>query len=291
MVCFTTLTHYLSLSSGENVFYREAGRSTSPTILLLHGFPSSSHQYRHLIPVLAPHYHVIAPDLPGFGFTSVPDNYTYTFDNIAQTIDTFLAEIPDSPQTYSIYMFDYGAPTGFRIALKRPEKVQALVSQNGNAYDEGLGSFWDTVKTLWVSNNSSVARESLRPLLELSSTKMQYLQGTIDATTISPESYTLDQALLNRSGIKEIQLDLLYDYRTNLLQYPQWQEWMKKSQIPLLVVWGKNDPIFVALGADAFKKALPLAEVHLLDAGHFAVESHAAEIGAIMLQFLRRNGI
>jgi pimeloyl-ACP methyl ester carboxylesterase len=141
MVCFTTLTNYLSLSSEENVFYREAGPTTSPTVLLLHGFPSSSHQYRHLIAILAPHYHVIAPDLPAFGFTSVPDNYTYTFDNIAQTIDTFLAEIPDPPRTYSIYMFDYGAPTGFRIALKHPERIQAIVSQNGNAYDEGLGSF------------------------------------------------------------------------------------------------------------------------------------------------------
>jgi pimeloyl-ACP methyl ester carboxylesterase len=291
MTFLTVLTKYLSLSSGEQIFYREAGLTTSPTVLLLHGFPSSSHQYRNLIPVLAPHYHVIAPDLPAFGFTSVPDNYTYTFDNIAQTIDTFLAEIPNAPQTYSVYVFDYGAPTGFRIALKHPERIRAIVSQNGNAYDEGLGSFWDPIKALWASNNSSSARDALRPLFELSTTRMQYFQGTVDATSISPESYTLDQALLDRPGNKEIQLDLFYDYRTNPPYYSQWQEWMRESQVPLLAVWGKNDPIFVAPGADAFKRDLPKAEVHLLDASHFAVESHAVEIGALIVRFLKRNGI
>jgi pimeloyl-ACP methyl ester carboxylesterase len=291
MTFLTTMTKYLTLSSGENVFYREAGLTTSPTILLLHGYPSSSHQYRNLIPILSPHYRVIAPDLPSFGFTSVPDNYTYTFDNIATTIETFLAEIPNPPEKYSIYVFDYGAPTGFRIALKHPERIQAIISQNGNAYVEGLGAFWDPVKVLWESNNSASARDALRPFLELEGTKSQYFGGTVDPNAVAPESYSLDQYLLDRPGSKEIQLDIFYDYRTNVPKYPSWQDWMRKSQVPLLAVWGKNDPIFIAPGADAFKKDLPKAEVHLLDAAHFAVESHAVEIGTLMVQFLKRHGI
>jgi pimeloyl-ACP methyl ester carboxylesterase len=291
MTFLTTMTKYLTLSSGESVFYREAGLTTSPTILLLHGYPSSSHQYRNLIPVLSPHYRVIAPDLPSFGFTSVPDNYTYTFDNIATTIDTFLAEIPNPPEKYSIYVFDYGAPTGFRIALLHPERIQAIISQNGNAYVEGLGAFWDPVKVLWESNNSASARDALRPFLELEGTRSQYFGGTVDPNAVAPESYSLDQYLLDRPGSKEIQLDIFYDYRTNVPKYPSWQEWMRKSQVPLLAVWGKNDPIFIAPGADAFKKDLPKAEVHLLDAAHFAVESHAVEIGTLMVQFLKRHGI
>jgi pimeloyl-ACP methyl ester carboxylesterase len=291
MTVLTTLTKYLSLSSGENIFYREAGLSTSPTVLLLHGFPSSSHQYRNLIPVLAPHYRVIAPDLPAYGFTTVSSKYTYTFDNIASTIDTFLSEIPNPPAKYSIYVFDYGAPTGFRIALKHPEKIQAIISQNGNAYDEGLGAFWDPIKTLWSSNNSASARDVLRPFLEIEGTKSQYFNGTVDPASISPESYSLDQYLLDRPGNKEIQLDLFYDYRTNPEKYPAWQKWLRESQVPLLAVWGKNDPIFVPPGANAFKRDLPKAEVHLLDASHFAVESHAVEIGTLIVRFLKRHGI
>lgn len=291
MVTLATMTRYLALSSGENVFYREAGAPTSPTILLLHGFPSSSHQYRHLIPVLAPHYHVIAPDLPAFGFTSVPDNYTYSFENIATTIDTFLAELPNSPTKYIIYIFDYGAPTGLRLALKHPEKVQAIITQNGNAYTEGLGSFWDPVRILWASHNSASARDNLRPFLEIGGTKSQYFDGTPDPSTIAPESYTLDQALLDRPGNKDIQLDIFYDYRTNVDLYPQWQEYFRKRQVPLLAVWGKNDPIFISPGAVAFKKDLPKAEIHLLDAGHFAVESNTAEIGSLMVSFLKKHGI
>ncbi|KAH7076896.1 putative hydrolase [Paraphoma chrysanthemicola] len=291
MSFLTTLTKYLTLSSGENVFYREAGLTTSPTILLLHGFPSSSHQYRNLIPILSSHYRVIAPDLPSFGFTSVPENYTYTFDNIASTIDTFLAEIPNPPQKYSIYIFDYGAPTGFRIALKHPERIQAIISQNGNAYEDGLGAFWDPVKALWQSNNSASARDALRPFLELEGTKSQYFGGTVNPNAISPESYSLDQYLLDRPGNKDIQLDIFYDYRTNVAQYPAWQAWLRQSQVPLLAAWGKNDPIFIAPGAEAYKRDLPKAEVHLLDAGHFAVETHAVEIGALIVRFLKRNGI
>ncbi|KAF2253468.1 alpha/beta hydrolase fold protein [Trematosphaeria pertusa] len=290
MTFLTTMTKYLALSSGENIFYREAGSPTSPTIVLLHGFPSSSHQFRNLIPILARHYHVIAPDLPAFGFTSVPSNYTYSFDSIANSIDTFLAEIPNPPEKHSIYIFDYGAPTGFRLALKHPEKIQAIVSQNGNAYVEGLGAFWDPVKQLWASNNSAPARDALRPFLEIDGTKMQYFQGTPDPSTVAPESYTLDQALLDRPGNKEIQLDIFYDYRNNVELYPQWQEYLRKTQVPLLAVWGKNDPIFIAPGAEAFKKDLPNAEVKLLDAGHFAVESNTVEIGSLMVEFLK-NGI
>jgi pimeloyl-ACP methyl ester carboxylesterase len=291
MAFLAAATAYLSLSTNESIFYRTAGLPTSPTILLLHGFPSSSHQYRNLIPTLSPHYRVIAPDLPGFGFTTVDKNYVYTFDNIASTIDTFLSEVPNPPQNYSIYVFDYGAPTGFRIALKHPERVQAIISQNGNAYVEGLGAFWDPIKALWASNNSASARDAIRPFLEIDGTKSQYFNGTVDINAIAPESYSLDQYLLDRPGNKEMQLDLFYDYRTNVPKYESWQEWMRKSQVPLLAVWGKNDQIFVKEGAEAFKRDLPKAEVHLLDAAHFAVESHAVEIGTLMVGFLKRLGI
>lgn len=285
------LTHYLALSSGENVFYREAGLTSSPTVLLLHGFPSSSHQYRKLIPILSPYYHVIAPDLPAFGFTKVPSNYTYTFDNIANTIDTFLSELPTPPQKYSIYVFDYGAPTGFRIALKHPEKVQAIISQNGNAYDAGLGPFWDPIRNLWSSSNATDARDAIRPFLELEGTKGQYTNGTVDLSSISPESYSLDQYLMDQPGNKDIQLDIFYDYRTNPPLYPSWQKFLKDNKVPVLAVWGKNDPIFIYPGAEAIKEDLPQSEVHFLDAGHFAVETHAAEIGAFMINFLKRHGI
>lgn len=290
MTFLTTMTRYLTLSTGENIFYREAGLVTSPTILLLHGYPSSSHQYRNLIPTLSSHYRVIAPDLPGFGFTTAPTNYIYSFDNIASSISTFLSEVPNPPEKYSMYIFDYGAPTGFRLALEHPERVQAIISQNGNAYVEGLGAFWDPVKTLWQTN-STAARDALRPFMELDGTKSQYFNGTPDAASIAPESYSLDQYLLDRPGNKEIQLDLFYDYRNNVVKYPEWQEWMRKSQVPLLAVWGKNDPIFIAPGAEAFKKDLPNAEVNLLDAAHFALESHAVQIGAAMVAFLKRHGV
>jgi pimeloyl-ACP methyl ester carboxylesterase len=291
MTYLTTLTKNLQLSSGENVFYREAGLAASPTILLLHGYPSSSHQYRNLIPILSPHDRVIAPDLPGFGFTTTPPNYTYTFDGLASTISTFLAELPIPPEKYSIYIFDYGAPTGFRLALSQSSRIQAIISQNGNAYTDGLGAFWDPVKTLWQSNNSATARDALRPFLELAGTKAQYFDGVVDADSIAPESYSLDQYLLDRPGNKEIQLDLFYDYRTNVASYDKWQEWLRESQVPLLAVWGKNDAIFVKEGAEAFKRDLPQAEVHMLDTGHFAVESHASEIGSLMVGFLKRHGI
>ncbi|KAF1912338.1 putative hydrolase [Ampelomyces quisqualis] len=267
------VTQYLTLSTGENIFYREAGLTTSPTILLLHSYPPSPHQYRNLIPILSPRYRVIAPDLTGFGFTTAPANDTYTFDSLASTISTFLTEIPTPPEKYSIYIFDYGAPTGFRFALKHPKSIQAIIPQNGNTHVEGLGAFCNTASV----------RDALRRFMEL--------DGTIDPNSIAPESYTLDQYLLDRPGKKEIQLDLFYDYKTNVEKYPEWQAWFRSSHVLLLAVWGKNDPIFVKPGAEAYKTDLPKAGVHLLDAAHFAVDSHEKEIGALMVRFLKRHVI
>ncbi|KAJ4287928.1 hypothetical protein N0V90_011943 [Kalmusia sp. IMI 367209] len=290
MTLLTTVTRFLALSTGENVFYREAGAPTSPTILLLHGFPSSSNQFRNLIPLLASKYRVIAPDFPGFGFTNVSATYTHTFDNIANTVDTFLAEIPNPPQKFSIYIFDYGAPVGLRIALKHPEKIQAIIAQNGNAYEEGLEEFWDPIRELWNTNNSLPAREALLPFLH-TGTKGQYVNGEPDPSTIDPTSYTLDQTLIERPGNIDIQLDLFYDYRTNLLLYPKFQEYFRKTQVPLLAAWGRNDIIFPVSGAEAYKKDLPKAEINLLDAGHFAVESHTASIAGLIIDFLNRKRI
>jgi pimeloyl-ACP methyl ester carboxylesterase len=290
MTFVPTSTKYLVLQSGEKVFYRESGSIHSPTIVLFHGFPSSSHQFRNLIPILAPKYRVIAPDLPSYGFTSVPSSYKYNFENLAQTIDSFLEQIPHAPSKYSIYVFDYGAPTGFRIAAKHPERIQAIISQNGNAYDEGLGAWWDPLRELWASN-STESRDALRPFLKIEVTIGEYEGGTEDPSSIDPTSYTLDQALLDRPGIKEIQLDLAYDYQTNVVLYGEWQEYFRKSQVPLLAVWGKNDPVFIPAGAEAFRKDLPKAEVKLLNGGHFVEETNTAEIGNLMLEFLKKNNI
>ncbi|KAF2707648.1 alpha/beta-hydrolase [Pleomassaria siparia CBS 279.74] len=286
----TTVPKYLTLLRGEKIFWRESGSVHSPTILLLHGYPSSSHQFRNLIPILAPKYRVIAPDLPGFGFTEVPSTYDYTFDNLADTIDEFLEKIPHPPTKFSIYIFDYGAPTGLRLATKHPEKIEAIISQNGNAYLEGLGEFWNPVKELWA-NNSKENQDALRPFLEIDGTKSQYVQGAQDPSAIAPESYMLDQALLDRPGNKEIQLQLFYDYRNNVALYPKWQEYFRVSQVPLLAAWGKNDFIFIPPGAEAFKKDLPKAEVHLLDAGHFLLETNAVQQGKLILEFLKKNDI
>lgn len=290
MTLLTTITRFLALSTGENVFYREAGSPTLPTILLLHGFPSSSHQYRNLIPLLASTYRVIAPDFPGYGFTNVSSSYVYTFDNIASTVSTFLSEIPNPPSTYTLYIFDYGAPVGLRLALQHPDKIQAIVTQNGNAYAEGLEDFWNPIRTLWSTNDSAAARAALVPFLQ-TGTKGQYVDGEPDPSSVDPAAYTLDQALMERPGNLAIQLDLLYDYRTNLELYPKVQAWFRERQIPLMAAWGKNDVIFPVSGAKAYKKDLPHAEINLLDAGHFAVESHAGAIAGMVLEFLKRKGI
>jgi len=284
----TSSVHTLSLSSGETVFYREAGSRSNPTILLLHGFPTSSHQYRNLIPILAANYHVLAPDLPGFGFTTLPSEYVYTFDNLAKTISTWLKELPHRPSKYAIYVFDYGAPTGLRLALENPSAITAIITQNGNAYTDGLGAAWAPIQQYWATG-AEKDRESIHGLVSFTTTKWQYTDGVLDPSIIQPEAYTLDQALLDRPGNREIQMDLFYDYRNNVAMYPQFQEYFRKSQVPLLAVWGRNDKFFIPAGAEAYKRDLPKAEVHLLETGHFALESNLGDISRYMLQFLEKQ--
>lgn len=273
---------------GVELFYREAGRNDAPAVLLLHGFPTSSHMYRNLIPALADKYRVIAPDYPGFGQSAVPDRSTfvYGFDNYARIIEALTEKL--GLERYALYVMDYGAPVGFRLAAKHPERVTALIVQNGNAYDEGLGEFWAPIKKYWASG-SGEDREALRWLTSLKATHWQYTHGVPDTSLVSPDAWTIDQALLDRPGNQEIQLDLFYDYRTNVPLYPAWQDYFRRHQPPTLVVWGKNDLIFVADGAAPYKRDLPDAEVHLLDAGHFALESRGAEIAALIRDFLGRN--
>lgn len=293
----TTTTQYLTLPSGIKVFYRSAGPVDGPIILLLHGFPSSSTQYRNLIPVLASAgYRVIAPDLPGYGFTSVPStlNFAYNFANLADTIISFLDELHITK--FSVYIMDYGAPTGLRIALQRPSAITAIITQNGNAYEAGLGSFWDPLRALWASSPGSAEESDLRAkitsaILTYDATKWQYVFGEPNPDSIDPASYTLDWALMQRPGNIDIQLDLFRSYGANVELYPQFHEYFRKSQVPLLAVWGKNDQIFVKEGAEPFKKDLPNARIELWDAGHFVSESHAKELGEVMVEWLGENGI
>ncbi|GAB5590721.1 hypothetical protein Unana1_05621 [Umbelopsis nana] len=283
-----TLTNTIPVD-GVQLFYREAGSKNAPHVLLLHGFPSSSHQYRNLIPVLAQKYHVIAPDLPGFGFTVVPEErqYHYTFESFAQTVGHFLDAL--HIKSFAVYVFDYGAPTGFRLGLIRQDlTITAIISQNGNAYEEGLGDFWEPIKRYW-KDNSKENRDALRPFLTLDGTKSQYFGGVPESLVnqIQPEAYYLDQALLDRPGNKDIQLDIFYDYRTNVALYPQFQAYIKERKVPVLAVWGKNDPIFIPPGAEAFKRDNPdNTVVKLLDTGHFALETHLDEISRHIFTFL-----
>ncbi|KAL3456528.1 Alpha/Beta hydrolase protein [Aspergillus heterothallicus] len=290
----TTKLHTLPLPSSKiTLFYRSAGSPSSPTLLLLHGFPSSSHQYRNLIPLLATKYHILAPDLPGFGFTTVPAeaNFTYTFANLASVVGEFLDVLQITK--FAVYIFDYGAPTGLRLALDRPDAISALISQNGNAYEEGLGAFWDPIRAFWVGENTAEERDTLKKaLLSFDATRWQYFEGTTNPTSrIAPESYHLDYALLQREGNDEIQIDLFRDYASNVALYPRFQKYFRDSQVPVLAIWGGNDRIFVPEGAEAFKRDLPGAEVRLLDAGHFAVESETGIIAEEILGFLGRRGI
>ncbi len=280
----TTVLHTVE-ADGVKVFYREAGPSDAPVVLLLHGFPSSSHMYRHLIPLLATRYRVIAPDLPGFGFTEVPEErgYTYNFAALARTVEAFVDVL--GLTRYAIYVFDYGSPTGFRLALSHPERVMAIVSQNGNAYEEGLSDGWNPIRTYWA-DPSPENREALRGLLSYEGTRWQYLHGVSDPTQVEPESYTLDSALLQRPGNAEIQLDLFLDYASNVALYPAFQAYIREHQPPILAVWGKNDPFFLPPGAEAFARENPHAEVVLYDTGHFALETHAPEIAAEIHRFL-----
>ena len=273
---------------GNKIFYREAGSSAAPTILLLHGFPTSSHMFRNLIPALADRYHVVAPDLPGFGFSDAPDrkSFRYTFENLAKAVDGFTQSI--GIQRYAIYVFDYGAPVGLRLALAHPERITAIVSQNGNAYVEGLSEGWNPIQKYWKEPNEA-NRTALRDFLKPEATKWQYTHGVQDASLVAPEAYELDSTLLARRGNDEIQLDLFLDYASNVALYPKFQEYFRAKQPPVLAVWGKNDPFFLPPGADAFKRDIPSAEVHFYDTGHFALETHHKEIGEAIREFLGRK--
>ena len=274
---------------GIKIFYREAGSPSHPTIVLLHGYPSSSHMFRDLIPLLSPRYHVIAADMPGYGYSDQPsaEQFVYTFDHIADVMDHFLDSVGITK--YSIYIQDYGSPIGFRLFLKHPERIQAIITQNGNAYVEGLSPFWsESIEPYWKQKTPETEKK-IRELLTLESTRFQYTKGFDDPEHVSPDSYTFDQWTLDRPGNDVIQLALFYDYQNNVKQYPQWHAALRKYKPPVLAVWGKNDPIFVPAGAEAFKRDVPDAEIHFVDSGHFALEDHAEEIGEYINRFLERK--
>jgi pimeloyl-ACP methyl ester carboxylesterase len=273
---------------GIKIFYREAGDTKAPALLLLHGFPTSSHMFRDLIPLLSDRYRVVAPDLPGFGFSEAPDRaqFRYTFDNLARVIDGFTHVA--GLDRYAVYVFDYGAPVGFRLALQHPERVTAIISQNGNAYEEGLSDGWNPIQRYW-REQTEANRAALRDFLKPDTTKFQYIHGVTEETRVAPESYTLDSALLARVGNDEIQLDLFLDYASNVALYPKFQEYFRTKRPPLLAVWGKNDPFFLPAGAEGFKRDNPSAEVHLYDTGHFALETHVHEIAEAIRDFLGRH--
>jgi len=273
---------------GNRLFYREAGPETAPAILLLHGFPTSSHMFRNLIPALTDRYHVVAPDLPGFGFSDAPNRkqFRYTFENLTKAIDSFTESI--GLERFAIYVFDYGAPVGFRLALARPERINAIISQNGNAYVEGLSQGWNPIQKYWKEPTPE-NRAALRDFLKPEATRWQYVHGVQDESQVAPESYELDSALLARPGNDEIQLDLFLDYASNVALYPKFQEYLRIKKPPLLAVWGKNDPFFLPLGAEMFKRDNPNAEVHFYDTGHFALETHHQEIAGAIRDFLGRK--
>jgi pimeloyl-ACP methyl ester carboxylesterase len=280
MVRYRTVT-----VDGHRVFYRHAGEPMHPALLLLHGFPSSSHMFRNLIPLLADRYHIVAPDLPGFGFSDAPDRaaFDYSFDNLARIIEGFIDQV--GLERYAIYVFDYGAPVGFRLALARPERVTAIISQNGNAYEEGLSTGWTPIRKYW-QESTAANREAIREFLTPETTKWQYVHGVSDETLVAPESYALDSALLARPGNDEIQLDLFLDYASNIALYPKFHDYFRTKRPPFLAVWGKNDPFFLPAGAEAFKRDIPGAVVRLPDTGHFALETHVEEIAAAIRDFV-----
>jgi len=283
-------SHHRIEADGVNVFYREAGPADAPVILLLHGFPTSSFQYRELIPRLADRYRVIAPDLPGFGFTEVPGQrgYIYTFDALARTVLAFTEALHLT--RYALYVFDYGAPTGFRLAMSAPERVTAIVSQNGNAYEEGLGDAWQPIQQYW-REPSMAHRNAIRAGLTLEGMRHEYSVGIKNPDLIKPEGYTLDAALLARPGNIDIQLDLFLDYANNVKLYPKFHEYFRRAKPPLLAVWGKFDPYFIPAGAEAFRKDIPQATVKFLPTGHFALETHLEEVVSAMRDFLADNGL
>jgi len=281
-------TYQEAVVDGSRIFYREAGPKDGPTILLLHGFPTSSHMFRDLIPALADRYRLVAPDLPGFGFSDAPDRkeFHYSFENLARVIDRFTQTV--GIDRYAIYVFDYGAPVGLRLALAHPERIIAIISQNGNAYEEGLSDGWNPIQKYWkepTAENRAVLRDFLKP----ETTKWQYVHGVQDKILVAPEAYQLDSALLARPGNDEIQLDLFLDYASNVALYPKFQEYFRSKQTPLLAVWGKNDPFFLPAGAEAFKRDMPKAEVRFYDTGHFALETHHREIAGAIRDFFARQ--
>ena len=270
---------------GLKVFYREAGAASAPALLLLHGFPSASHMFRDLIPLLADRFHIVAPDLPGFGQSDIParSKFAYTFDHIAGVIDRFTEVI--GLKRFAVYVFDYGAPTGFRIAVKHPDRITAIISQNGNAYEEGLSEGWNPIRAYW-EEPSQANRDTLRTLLTPETTRWQYVHGVPDETMVSPDGLSLDNFYLARPGVDEVQLDLFGDYKSNVALYPTFQNYFRTHKPPFLAVWGKNDPFFLPPGAEAFKRDIPGAVVRFLDTGHFALETHAGEIAAAIRDFI-----
>jgi pimeloyl-ACP methyl ester carboxylesterase len=285
----TQVFHRTVTVDGLDIFYREAGSRDAPTVLLLHGFPTSSHMFRNLIPALADRYHVVAPDYPGYGNSSAPsvDDFDYTFDNLANIVEQFTEKV--GLKKYSIYLMDYGAPVGFRLAVKHPERVDTLIVQNGNAYDEGLDNdFWKPIKAFWKSRTKTQG-DQLRSLLTLDATKWQYTHGVRNVETISPDTWGHVQPLLDRPGNQEIQLALFYSYGSNPALYPKWQEYLRKHQPPTLIVWGKNDAIFPADGAHPYKRDLKNLEFHLLDTGHFALEEDGQQIASLIRNFLGKQ--
>jgi pimeloyl-ACP methyl ester carboxylesterase len=281
--------HYQTAKiDGVDVFYREAGPDNAPVVLLLHGFPTSSQMFRDLIPRLADKYHVIAPDYPGFGYSEMPDRskFSYTFANYANIVDKLTRQI--GVDHYALYVMDYGAPVGFRLATMNPDRVTAFIVQNGNAYNEGIEAFWDPIKAYWKTGEPK-EREGIRWLMTMKATYWQYHNGVKAPSLLDPDAWTVDQALLDRPGNQEVQLDLFYDYRTNIPLYPQWQAYFRDRKPPMLIVWGKNDEIFVAAGAEPYRRDLPNAEVHMFDTGHFALETNGPEIAQLIREFLGRT--
>ena len=283
------VTHYRTATiDGVGIFYREAGPADGPVVLLLHGFPTSSHMFRNLIPLLADRYRVIAPDYPGFGHSEMPERtrFDYGFARYAELMDGLVQQL--GAERYAMYVMDYGAPVGFRLALRHPERVSALIVQNGNAYEEGLKAFWDPIKAYWA-DGSAANRAALGSLVELATTRFQYVDGVADVSRIDPDNWLLDQALLDRPGNKDIQLDLLHDYGSNVPLYPAFQAFFREHRPPTLIVWGKNDQIFPADGATPYLRDLPDAELYLLDTGHFALEDKLDEMAPLIRSFLDRR--
>jgi pimeloyl-ACP methyl ester carboxylesterase len=283
------VTYYHSVPiGGQSIFYREAGPQDGPVVLLLHGFPTSSHMFRNLIPLLADRYHVIAPDYPGFGESSMPDHtaFAYTFANYTDLIDGLLDHL--GAKRYAMYLMDYGAPVGFRLALKHPDRVSGLIVQNGNAYNEGLGIFWDPIRRYWA-DSSAEHRAALKVLMQPETTKFQYTDGMSDVARIDPDNWLHDQVLLDRPGNLDIQLDLFHDYGSNVKLYPEFQAYLRTHQPPTLIVWGANDKIFPAAGAAPYQRDLPNAEIHLLPTGHFALEDKLDVMAPLIHDFLDRK--